>query len=344
MGELFSIMVSGSMICLGRVKLFVYFVNDVFLFSILSFKCQCWCMNKRLLNLCTVLLAFISMNLKTEAQANINGPLKIQLEGVYMQWRTAMIKKNYNLWAQYTAKHRQQHIKNRIVSEQKAFPAWVFQVPVAPPAIIGLKPLSVSSAGATATAVYFGKVDFGVGGNPTENILLLNFINEQGRWKYDKAEFIRLNELADVRKKLKGGDLTYIRQKDFQPTGMVPKMPIAVRPAKYIAKVYAFCPGREVKMKVNKVSDHRFQNTKVSEVVLGGGLDGLNEVQFATKSLEGSTGKEALCIRVYLMSTVKGVNPIKVYEYLVKEGGAVKQFGGANFTINQAEINKLKGQ
>ncbi|MGJ8656546.1 MAG: hypothetical protein ACSHX6_08840 [Akkermansiaceae bacterium] len=255
-----------------------------------------------------------------------------------------MIKKNYNLWAQFTAGHRQQHIKNRIVSERKAFPAWVFEVPVSPPGLAGLKALSVSAKGATATAVYFGPVDFGVGGNPPENILLLNFINERGLWKYDKAEFIRLNELLDVRKQLKSGDLSYVKQKDFLPTGVIPQTPIAVRPAKYIAKVYAFCPGREVKMKVNKVSDHRFQNTKMSEVVLGGGIDGLNEVQFATKSLEGSTGKEALCIRVYLMSTIKGVAPLKVYEYLVKEDGKVKQFGSANFTIDQAVVNKLNGK
>ncbi len=217
-------------------------------------------------------------------------------------------------------------------------------VTASPPALDGLKPLSVSAKGATATAVYFGKIDFGVGGNPTENILLLDFINERGRWKYDKAEFIRLTDLQDVRKKIKAGDLTYIKQKDFQPTGIIPKMPIAVRAAKYIAKVYAFCPGREVRMKVNKISDHRFQNTKMSEVVMGGGVDGLNEVQFATKSLEGSTGKEALSIRVYLMSTVPGVKPIKVYEYQVQKNGAVNKFGSANFSIDQAMANKLNGK
>lgn len=301
-------------------------------------------MNKRLLTLCSVLVTLLLVNVKSNAQATVNAPLKNQLDNVYMQWRTAMIKKNYNLWAQFTASHRQQHIKNRIVSERKAFPAWVFQVPVSPPSLMGLKPLSVSSKGATATAVYFGSVDFGVGGNPTENILLLNFVNERGLWKYDKAEFIRLNELSDIRKKIKAGDLSYVKQADFQPTGLAPQIPIAVRGAKYIAKVYAFCPGREVKMKVNKLSDHRFQNTKMSEVVLGGGLDGLNEVQFATKSLEGSTGKEPLCIRVYLMSTIKGVKPVKVFEYLVKEAGQVKQFGSSNFTIDQAVVNKLNGK
>jgi len=301
-------------------------------------------MNKRLLTFCAMVMTLCIVNLKSNAQGRVNEPLKNHLEAVYMQWHSAMIKKNYNLWVQHTGSHRQQSIKNRILSEKKAFPAWVFKVPVSPPSLAGLKAVSVSSKGPTATAVYFGQVDFGVGGNPTDNILLLSFVNERGRWKYDNADFIRLTDLPDVRKQLQGGNYTYTDHQDFKPTGILPQTPIAVGPAKYIAKVYAFCPGREVKMKVNKVSDHRFQNTKESEVVIGGGLDGLNEVQFATKPLEGSTGKEALCIRVYLMSTTPGVQPIKIYEYLVKENGVVKPYGSANFIINQAIVNKLKGK
>jgi len=278
------------------------------------------------------------------AQLTVDPKLKANLENTYHNWRTAMLKKNYNQWAQYTATHRQQHIRNRIVSEKKAFPAWLFQVPVAPPTLAGLKPLSIASKGATATAVYFGKVDFGVGGNPTENILLLSFVNERGRWRYDNADFIRLNELPDVRKKIKAGDLTYVENDDFQPNGVIPRAPIPVNTAKYIAKVYVFCPGREVKMKVNKISNHRFQNTEASEVVIGGGIAGLNEVQFSTKALEGSTGKERLRISVFLMSTVEGVKPVKAYEYIVKENQPVKAHGSANFTINAAVVNKLNGK
>ncbi len=301
-------------------------------------------MNQRIIFLCSVFLTLFVTRLSSIAQPMVDAPLKTNVEGVYMQWRAAMIKKNYNVWAQHTASHRQIHIKNRIISEKKTFPASIFEVPASPPSIEGLRALSVASKGATATAVYFGKIDFGVGGNPSENILILSFINENGAWKYDVADFISLGSLLEVRKKILAGDLTYIKQKDFQPSGTLPLRPIEVRAAKYIAKVYAFCPGREVKMKVNKISDHRFQDTKVSEVVLGGGIDGLNEVQFATKSLEGSTGKEALCIRVYLMSTVQGVQPIKVYEYLARENGVVKDFGSANFTIDQRMVNKLNGQ
>ncbi|MFD2160321.1 hypothetical protein ACFSW8_15565 [Rubritalea tangerina] len=276
--------------------------------------------------------------------AQVNNPqLQKQLEGVYSKWRNAMVQKDARTWGQTTAKSRQMAIRNRIYSERRAYPQSVFDIPAAPPSVAGLKGLSAHRKGATATSVYFGKVDFGVGGDPADNLLLLHFVNEGGSWKYDTADFINLLALPEVRKQLQAGDYTYVEQKDFQASGVVPPMPIAVGPAKYIAKVYTFCPGRDVKVKVNKISDHHFIDTKAAEVVIGGGKDGLNEVQFATKALEGSTGKEAMTIRVYLMSTVPGTKPIKAFEYQVKEGEEVKPFGSSHFVIDAKMAKKLNG-
>ena len=278
------------------------------------------------------------------AAAQSNDPsLQQQLGGVYNVWRNAMIKNDARAWSSVTSKNRQLEVRNRVYSERKAFPQAVFNLPIAPPALAGLKALRAHRKGATATAVYFGNVDFGVGGEPSENVLLLHFVAEAGAWKYDKANFISLQMLPYVRKALKAGDYTYVDQKDFLPSGIAPIMPIPVAPADYVAKVYVFCPGREVKMKVNKISDHRFQDTKAAEVVIGGGKDGVNEVQFATKSLEGSTGKEALAIRVYLLSSVHGTKPLKAFEYQVQEGGAVKPFGSGNFVIDAKVAKQLKG-
>jgi hypothetical protein len=116
-----------------------------------------------------------------------------------------------------------------------------------------------------------------------------------------------------------------------------------MRPAKIIAKVYVFCPGREVQVHVNKFSRHRFANAKEAEIVIGGARDGLNEVQFSTKKIEGGTGKEAMTIRVYLLSEVEGVKPIKIFEYQVQEGGAVLPFGTKNFTVDAATMKVLEG-
>jgi len=277
-------------------------------------------------------------------KAKIDAQLQANLEGVYMQWRSAMIKKNYNLWSQYTAAHKQITVRNRILSEKRNFPAHVFALPAAPPTVKGLKVLRVESKGATASAVYFGKVDFGVGGNPTENIYHLQFVHERGGWKYSNADFFNLNLLPKERAKLKAGDLSFGNQNGFAPSGRVPVKPISIKGVQYISKVYVFCPGREVKLKVNKISDHIYQNNKVSEVVIGGARNGNNEISYAIKSIEGGTGKEAMTIRVYLMSTVKGVQPIKAFEYQVKEGEAVKPFGTGYFTLGAAESKALQGK
>jgi hypothetical protein len=296
---------------------------------------------KRIFLMLSALLLVVSAG-SVSAQGN-NPQLQSQLSGVYGKWRTAMVNEDVRTWASTTAKNRQLTIRNRVYSERRSFPKAVFQLPAAPPSVENLKALSAHKKGATATSVYFGKVNFGVGGDPAENLLLLHFVNEGGVWKYDTADFINLLALPKVRKQLKEGDLTYVEQKDFQASGVRPQMPIPVGPAKYIAKVYAFCPGREVKMKVNKISDHRFQDTKASEVVIGGGKDGINEVQFATKSLEGSTGKEALSIRVYLMSTVPGTKPIKIFEYQRNAGESVEAFGSKNFVIDAKMAKILNG-
>ena len=298
-------------------------------------------MQFRIFSLLTGVLFLLCGNL---VLAGNNPALQKQLDGVYGQWRQAMIKKDAGAWSRLTAKNRQLSIRNRIYSEKKSFPSAVFELPTAPPAISNLKGVSAHQRGATATAVYFGNVDFGVGGKPTENLLLLHFVSESGQWKYDTADFISLQALPDVRAQLKSGDYSYVEQADFQASGVTPMMPIPVGPAQFIAKVYAFCPGREVKVKVNRISDHRFQDDKAAEVVIGGGKVGANEVQFAVKSLEGSTGKEAMTIRVYLLSTVPGVKPLKVYEYQLNEGEQPKPFGSGSFIINQKVIAQLKGE
>ena len=271
--------------------------------------------------------------------------LRPELESSYNAWRDAIIRRDAATWQRVTAPHRRMEVKNRIVSEKRAFPAAVFDLPTPPPTISGLKFLEAKQNGATAKASYFGKIDFGVGGEPSENLLVLSFVRGGAGWLYDRADFVNLAALPEVRKELAAGELKYLKETpEAQPSGVVPPVPIEARPAKYIAKVYVFCPGREVRVQVNKISQHRFANAKEAEVVVGGAVDGLNEVQFATKKLEGATGKEAMTIRVYLMSEVAGVKPFKAFEYQVAENGEVKPFGTSNFVVDAATVAKLAGK
>lgn len=288
--------------------------------------------------ICAFSLLFV---LNSAAEDN----LRPALESTYKTWRNAIIKRDATTWKRVTAAHRQVEVKNRIISEKRVFPAGVFELPAPPPSIEGLKFLQAKQNGATAKASYFGKINFGVGGNPADNLIVLSFIRGGTSWLYDRADFINLAALPDVRSELAAGNVKYLNETpEAQPSGVIPPTPIAARSAKYIAKVYVFCPGREVQMHVNKISRHRFANAKESEVVIGGAKDGSNEVQYAIKKLEGSTGKEAMTIRVYLMSQVAGVKPVKAFEYQLAEGEVPKPFGSGQFVVNAAVAAKLTGK
>jgi hypothetical protein len=288
--------------------------------------------------ICAISAAFCAV---AAAQEN----LQPALEGSYNAWRNSIIRKDAATWQRVTAPHRRVEVRNRIVSEKRAFPAAVFDLPAPPPAVTGLKFLTAKVNGPTAKAAYFGKIDFGVGGAPTDNLLVLSFVRGTGGWLYDRADFVNLAGLPDVRKELASGDLSYLEETpETKPSGIVPPTPVECRMPKYIAKVYVFCPGREVQVQVNKISRHRFANAKEAEIVIGGAGEGLNEVQFTVRKLEGGTGKEAMTIRVYLMSEIPGVKPVKAFEYLVPENGTALPVATQNFTVDAATVAKLNGR
>jgi hypothetical protein len=282
-----------------------------------------------------VVLAFSSL-------ATAQETLRPALETTYNLWRQAILRKDPTQWERSTATYRRVEVRNRILSERRAFPAAIFDIPAAPPAIEGLKFLEANQEGATAKASYFGKVDFQVGEVPTENLLVLSFIREGNTWLYDRADYVNLEGLPDVRKELAAGDLSYLKETpEARPSGIVPQTPVAAQLAKIIAKVYVFCPGREVQVQINKISRHRFANAKEAEIVIGGATEGPNEVQFTVKKLEGGKGTEAMTIRVYLFSEVDGVKPVKAFEYQIEEGGTPKDFGTEMFTVDAAMIRQI---
>ncbi len=283
--------------------------------------------------------------LVSAALAGAQDTLRPALETTYNVWRESILRRDVTLWNRATAEHRKMEMKNRLLAEKKPFPAGVFMLPAPPPALTGLKFLEAKQNGPTAKASYFGKIDFGIGGNPTNNLLVLSFVRGGAGWLYDSADFVNLMALPAVEKELTAGNLKYLHETpETQPSGKVPPTPTAARAAKYAAKVYVFCPGREVRVQINKLSQHRFANAKEAEVVIGGTVDGSNEIQFTSKKLEGATGKEALTIRVYLRSEVQGGSPVKVFQYQVEEGGAVKDFGKDTFTVDAATAAKVLGR
>jgi len=290
-------------------------------------------------------LALLSLGATQKLTAQTQAAaLSKNLQDVYLYWRAAMVNKNYGQWKQATASHRMISIQNRILSEKGLFPVNLFKTPTPPPSLNGLKLLRSRAKGVTAKLVYFGKVDFGVGGKPSDNLLVLNFVHEGRGWKYDNAEFVNLSGLTDIRKQLLSGNLAYVDGTAFIPDGKRPARPLIVGKAKYIAKVYAFCPGREVQVSINSVSKHRFQDTQQAEVIIGGGRDGVNSIWFSIKDLPDYKGSDPLTLRVYVFSQVQDVKPVKVFQYQIKKGEKPKISSSEKFTIDAATAAKVMGR
>ena len=271
--------------------------------------------------------------------------LRPALEANYNAWRQAIVNKDFGTWDRVTASNRKVEVRNLIYSEKRPFPASIFAIPAVPPALGGLKFLEATQSGPTAKASYFGKVDFEVDGTPTDNLLVLSFIREGNTWLYARADFVNRGGLPAVRRELETGDLSYLKETpEARASGQLPPPAIPVNPAKYIAKVYVFSPGREVHVQINKVSRHRFANAKDAQIVIGGAKDGPNEVQFSVKKLEGGKGNEAMTIRVYLLSEVQGVKPVKAFEYQLQEGEQPKEFGTQVFNVDEMMVRQISGK
>ena len=271
--------------------------------------------------------------------------LQQDLEGCYRSWRQSILSKNEVVWGKVTAPHRRAEVKNRILSEKKPYPAAIFDLPGQPPAIEGLKFLALKRKGPTAALYYFGQVDFGVGIKADRNLLILHFVGADRLWFYDQAKFENLVALPDVQQELEQGVIKYLDERpDLEPTGAIPAVPAEVLEAEFIAKVYVYCPGREVRAQVNGISDHHFTNDKSAEIITGGARTGSNSVQFTVQDMPEATELEDLAVRVYLFSQVQDVKPIKAYEFLLKPGEKAQGFTKGNFVVDAAMIDRLKGK
>ena len=297
-----------------------------------------------------LVLGLLTMAVPAHAQDANGAQTVAELRSVYNNWCAAMVRKDATLWKRSTSTTKQIKVRNRIWSERRPFPQTVFASPIAPPDISKLHAMRVRVQGRTAKATYFGKVDFGVGGEPTDNLFVISYIQEGTGWKYHGGEFVNLGALPDVRKQLAAGNKKFLDGKDFFPDGVPEAAPFAIRgPAKYIAKAYVYCPGREVKLLINKKSRHTFQNTKRADVIIGGANAGMNELQFSIKDIPGGDPNAPITIRVYLMSEVNGQKPLKPLEYQIdedqaKNGIKPKASGNLNFNLGPDIARKLKGR
>lgn len=250
-------------------------------------------------------------------------PLQPVLERAYNRWRGAMINQDARAWAGSITKYRQVLTRNMIVSQRKAFPASVFQVPLDPPAIDGLRLLEAQAVGPTAHLLYFGKVN--VGGDPSEipdSVLMLKFFKEEGGWKFDSSKLLKLQDQPELRDQLKkGGKPDFLDYPDFTPPGKVPPVPELCNPPENVGGCTLQTFGYETKMTLNGFA-YPVMADQVEKLLVTGGLNnGVNNLVLHVKPTEIPKGEQRLLqVDLFIAPTKPGQPGLRVFHYENKAG------------------------
>lgn len=244
------------------------------------------------------------------------GSFEGTLATVYGQWRQAMVKKDFQSWKRVTAYARQIETRNTVLSQRKAFPAAVFAVPMKPPALTQLRLLSAKSKGPTAVAVYFGKVDFEVGGQaPAQSLLVLRYLKEGTQWKFHKLAV--MSQLpGDVLADIRANKLGFLKESEFQPSGRGPRIQKQCDRADYVTDIHLISLGYETEVTINGVSEHISSDDFGTQLVMGGLRKGKNSIQIKSKKLfRAPSGKKNLKVTVHVKTGNQKNPAVTVFEF-----------------------------
>lgn len=250
--------------------------------------------------------------------------LTAELSRAYENWRGAMMAKDARAWASAITSYRQVVTRNLIVSQKKSFPGAVFEVPVQPPALTGLRLLEAEAVGATAHLLLFGKVD--MGGDPAlipESVLMLKFFQERGGWKFDSSKLLRLNDQPEIARQIKdGGRPEFLDWPDFTPPGKPPVVPKLCDPPEHMAGCTFQSFGYETKMRINGHDYPAMTDHAEKIFVIGGLRSGPNELVLEIKPVEVPPGEERLLrLDFFVLTGREGQAPVRVYHYEDRTGG-----------------------
>ncbi len=260
---------------------------------------------------------------------------------VYNTWRLSMIRGSEPAWRSATTSSRQVKVRNLILSQRGDFPRDFFNNQPEPPRLENFRFVGALTGcnGRTMAATYVGKLQLG-DGKATENAHVLEFVFENGKWKFDQSRFFDLSRLPDVRRRLQARDLSILREQDgFQPYSAIPRTPAACRAPELIGKVFVDCPGRTVRMSINGISEHEFGNERRADVVSGGLKRGQNTISY-TISTNAGEDHPAMAIGIFVMPETPGNRPVCVFDHILDAQDAANG-GNITFTIENAHIASM---
>ncbi len=249
--------------------------------------------------------------------------LQFELERTYRGWAGAMNLRNLTQWQQHTAASRQVLTRNYVVSRKAKWPDAIFDLPFRLPEIATLRHVATLQRGDTANLIYYGRVDFGLlEGHVPENILMLKFIREEGKWKFDNTKFFNLEADPGVRQLILNDELDFLQDSEFQPTGVVPAVPRAIQGFDHPGEIWVASVGYQTTVKIGDLHVTEVGNNIVTDVVIGGLARSGLPVSVEVKELPLPPGAERrLAVEVYALRPDQPA--VKIWEHRPSEEDAL---------------------
>ena len=214
--------------------------------------------------------------------------MQAELELMYKKYRLAVIGKNLPAWKEAVAMYRRVLTQNQIISRRHPFPEALFEDPMRPPTLDNLKLLDIKTRRVTASAIYFGKADFGVI-EPAEIkniILVLLFLKEEGAWRFDNFRIVRLGENRNVLHQIRLNDMSFLDGDEFQPLDSVPPIIQPCKTPELLGEARITSFGYETEIWINGIRHGKIGNNTGRELVLGGVNRGNNIISVRTRKID----------------------------------------------------------
>ncbi len=214
--------------------------------------------------------------------------LRLTLEKLYNDWRSALLAKSVEAWQRSTSAYRQMCTRNAMISQGKGYPEALFDLPIKPPSLLDLRLVEVEAVGDTAHLIYFGRVDLGVdagGAEIPENLLMLKYYREQGAWKFDTNKYINLAGNPDMRDALRKGNADFLKHPPFNPPGNAPAVPKPCGKPEKVGALRIHAIGYEVIASLNGYDYPPVADDADQQLIIGGLARGGNKLGLAIKQL-----------------------------------------------------------
>lgn len=245
-------------------------------------------------------------------------------------------------WRANTTASRQMKVRNLIISGRGDFPRDFFKSAQNAPQLENFRFVGALGAcgGKTLAATYVGKMKLGAA-EAKENAFVLLFVEEGGKWKLDQTRFFDLTKLPAVLQRLQKKDLSVLKEQDgFHPYYSLPSVPPACSTPELIGKIFVDCPGRVVKMSINGVSPHEFDNERRADIISGGLRRGANTITYTISDSSIETDHPRMGIGIFVMPETPGNHPVCVFDHILGEKDAA-QGGSFSFTITNDHIASM---